>query len=381
MFIKNGYSTFRNLSVTCTNNSLVPSTSSSQSFYQFVECYRLCLKTAHLDYRVFPGLVFVKSSRGLQLRRALHWGPHSDESSSISELRHQFNSSYFDKDPSDKEIHTNNFVFEKRSDKDKNEIERRQKIGLANKGRIPWNKGKKHTAETRELIRQRTKEALRDPKVRRKMSECPRTLSDQTKEKIRITITRQWRERQKRKRLSERFISKWAESIATAAKKGGLGQQELDWDSYEKIEREIALQKLQRSADVAKAKEMAQIRAEKRRKAKAEKVKRTLKKRVEKVKGLATKKSKEEKEELGVTKDMKLRERLTKIHRKKSVNDQLSSRNHRAWERLDLKVLKKDTKKEDISLADQIREVKNKKSEFAIRTARPPNHPFSETGY
>ncbi|GKC10804.1 stress response protein NST1 [Tanacetum coccineum] len=266
-----------------------------------------------MDSYISPGLVFVKSSKGLLLRRALHWGPHSDESSSFSELRHQFNSSYFDKDPSDKGNHINNFVFEKRSDKDKNEIERRQKIGLANKGKVPWNKGKKHTAETRELIRQRTKEALRDPKVRKKMSECPRTLSDQTKEKIRITITRQWRERQKRKRLSERFISKWAESIATAAKKGGHGQQELDWDSYEKMEREIALQKLQRSADVAKAKEMAQMRAERRRKAKADKVKRTLKKRVEKVKGLVTKKSKEEKEELGATKDMKLRERLTKV--------------------------------------------------------------------
>ncbi|PWA50958.1 inactive receptor kinase [Artemisia annua] len=58
---------------------------------------------------------------------------------------------------------------------------------------------------------------------------------------------------------ARRSISKWAESIATAAKKGRHGQQELDWDSYEKIIREMALQKLQRSADVAKAKEMAQI--------------------------------------------------------------------------------------------------------------------------
>ncbi|GJX80698.1 ribonuclease H-like domain-containing protein [Tanacetum coccineum] len=43
---------------------------------------------------------------------------------------------------------------------------------------------------------------------------------------------------------------------------GGHGQQELDWDSYEKMEREIALQKVPKSANVAKAKEMAQIRAE-----------------------------------------------------------------------------------------------------------------------
>lgn len=137
--------------------------------------------------------------------------------------------------------------------------------------------------------------------------------SDQTKAKIRITITQQWKERLKWKRTSERFISKWAESIAKAAKKGGYGQQELDWDSYEKIEKEIALQRIQRSAVRAKAKEMAQIRSERRAKAKAEKVKLTLKKRVAKVKGSAKKKSKEEKQELAATEDLKLKERLTKV--------------------------------------------------------------------
>lgn len=142
--------------------------------------------------------------------------------------------------------------------------------------------------------------------------------SEKTKEKIRITITRQWRERLKWKRARERFISKWAESIAKAAKKGGHGQQELEWDSYEKIEKEISLEYLKRSADVAKAKEMAQIRAERRAKAKAEKKKHTLQKRVEKVKGLAKKKSKEEKEELAATEDLKLKERLTKVTSYKS---------------------------------------------------------------
>lgn len=79
--------------------------------------------------------------------------------------------------------------------KDRKEMRRRRKIGLANKGKTPWNKGRKHSAgkillfllhhdhlmqllivfvfsffsfcllETRERIKQRTIEALRDPKV------------------------------------------------------------------------------------------------------------------------------------------------------------------------------------------------------------------------
>lgn len=49
---------------------------------------------------------------------------------------------------------------------DNKESTRRRKIGVANKGRVPWNKGRKHSAETRERIRERTKEALRDPKVK-----------------------------------------------------------------------------------------------------------------------------------------------------------------------------------------------------------------------
>ncbi|KAK7257165.1 hypothetical protein RIF29_30941 [Crotalaria pallida] len=121
---------------------------------------------------------------------------------------------------------------------------RRMRIGLANKGNVPWNKGRKHTAETRELIKRRTSEALRDPKVRKRMAEHPRPHSDQTKAKISYGLRRVWQERLKSKRLGEKFLLSWEQSIANAARKGESGQEKLDWDSYDKIKQQWELQKL-----------------------------------------------------------------------------------------------------------------------------------------
>ncbi|CAN1145843.1 hypothetical protein LINPERHAP2_LOCUS14915, partial [Linum perenne] len=44
--------------------------------------------------------------------------------------------------------------------------QRRRDLKHGNKGRVPWNKGRKHSAETRELIKRRTIEALRSPQVK-----------------------------------------------------------------------------------------------------------------------------------------------------------------------------------------------------------------------
>ncbi|PSS05855.1 hypothetical protein CEY00_Acc19125 [Actinidia chinensis var. chinensis] len=247
-------------------------------------------------------------------------------------------------------------------DEDQKEIRRRRKIGLANRGKVPWNKGKKHSKETCERIRHRTKEAMMDPKIRKKMSETHRRpLSDQTKANIRTALRRMWGERLKLKKSREKFLSPWAERIAEAARKGASGQQELQWDSYDKIKGSWKWAAVQ-----AKAKEAAKVRATQ---AKAEKMARLAEKRKElerKAKAREVKrknrKSKEEREELLIAQGLKLKEKLTKIHKRKaSANGQIACEDQRAWEKLDLEFIKGEHTQREVSLADQIRAAKSKK--------------------
>lgn len=49
---------------------------------------------------------------------------------------------------------------------DSEDNEGTHKTTHGNKGRVPWNKGRKHSEETREKISRKTKEALKDPKVK-----------------------------------------------------------------------------------------------------------------------------------------------------------------------------------------------------------------------
>ncbi|KAJ0101904.1 hypothetical protein Patl1_04806 [Pistacia atlantica] len=268
---------------------------------------------------------------------------------------------------------------------DYKEKERRRKIGLANKGNVPWNKGRKHTVETRARIRQRTIEALRDPKVRRKMAEHPHSHSDESKARIGSALRHSWAKRLRWKRLGEEFILSWSENIAKAAKDGWSDRQELDWDSYDKIKQEMAVQQLQRAADKAKAKEMAKInavkaavaRAEKAALAKAEKMARIAEKRKEReekakrrreIKSKARRKS-EKSGELSVPQELKLKRRLTKIHKKKSITGPVATqgdmvRMHiQALEKLDINLIKKEKQQREVSLADQIQAAKNKRAQ------------------
>ncbi|KAK4745849.1 hypothetical protein SAY87_012161 [Trapa incisa] len=258
------------------------------------------------------------------------------------------------------------------------EMERRRKIGLANKGKVPWNVGRKHSEVTRERIRQRTREALRDPKVRKKMAEHPRPHSDQIKEKIGSSLRRIWRERLKEKRMKEKIFLSWYNNIARVAKKGLADQEEMDWDSFDKIKFELAQQKLKRMAEKEAAKIIAKERAQRAAVAKAEKLARLAQKRKEreekrkereeKNKTTLSRKSKENKDDSKVT---ELKQRLEKIQRKKPVTVHTSRQRDVAlldpplWEKIDLECIRKEKAKNGVSLADQIRAAKNKRAESA----------------
>lgn len=139
--------------------------------------------------------------------------------------------------------------------------------------------------------------------------------SNHTKAKIGKSLRKLWAERLKWKRPRQKFLQLWNESIAVAAKQGGVDQEELDWDSYEKMKSEIAF------IQWAKEKEMASLQAEKTAKERMERKGRLAQKKKEqeekaKLGGGPKKKprkSKEEKEELAITGDLKLKDRLMKV--------------------------------------------------------------------
>ncbi|KAH7512637.1 hypothetical protein FEM48_Zijuj12G0112000 [Ziziphus jujuba var. spinosa] len=283
-----------------------------------------------------------------------------------------------------KQVQEINFSdFSKTLSKDDKERQRREKIGLANKGRLPWNKGRKHSAETRERIKQRTIEALQNPKVRKKMSERPRSHSGQVKAKIGTALRRIWGKRLKCKQLKEKIFLSWAESIAEAAKTGGSEQEMLDWDSYETLKQDLVQQQLWLATEKAKAKEMAKlIKAEKQAQARAEKAEKLAHKRKK-----DAEKAKENRKSNGNKEELKLKQRLTKIRRKISTNVQFSSPGTvisyiPSGDKLDLELIKRERLRREVSLADQIRAAKNRKAEFAAMEAPTPSsyaHQFSDT--
>ncbi|KAK3030280.1 hypothetical protein RJ639_039863, partial [Escallonia herrerae] len=332
------------LSARCMPVNPVPNNFWAPPFGYAVDCANFQCNKMHPNDRAYlvknmmPLLSFVNSLKRLHSCGELHANVATGEVYNVADcFEHVPGADSSEEKTSTKEVDLGSFsnYMVSFSCEDHKENQRRRKIGLANKGKVPWNKGIKHSAETRERIRQRTKEALRDPKVRKKMSECPRAHSKRTKARIRSSLRWLWDERLKWKRSREKFFLSWKESIAKAAKQGGTGQEELNWDSYDGMKKEIAPEQLQWAANKAKAKEMARIRAE----------------------------------------------RAAQIHRKKSIYGQVTSQDHRAWEIFYPEFMKREQMQREVSLADQIRAVKNRRAGFVAMEAQQTStsiHPSHE---
>ncbi|XP_073271057.1 uncharacterized protein [Primulina huaijiensis] len=110
---------------------------------------------------------------------------------------------------------------------------RRSIISKANKGNTPWNKGKKHSPETLQRIKERTRIAMQDPKIKMKLVNSGHAQSEETRIKIGVGVRLGWERRREKLMLQETCYYEWKKLIAAASRKGLLGEEELQWDSYE----------------------------------------------------------------------------------------------------------------------------------------------------
>ncbi|KAG1366998.1 hypothetical protein COCNU_13G007880 [Cocos nucifera] len=125
------------------------------------------------------------------------------------------------------------------SEIDDKERLRRIKISIANKGNVPWNKGRKHSAETLQRIRERTRIAMQDPKVKMKLVNLGHSQSEETRIKIGAGVRQGWRWRHEKLILQESCFVEWQNMIAEAARKGYAGEDELQWDSYRILDEQL----------------------------------------------------------------------------------------------------------------------------------------------
>ncbi|XP_039130382.1 uncharacterized protein LOC120266792 isoform X3 [Dioscorea cayenensis subsp. rotundata] len=123
--------------------------------------------------------------------------------------------------------------------KDDMERLRRRKISEANKGKVPWNKGRKHSAETIRRIRERTKIAMQDPKVKMKLTNLGHPQSEETRVKIGIGIRQGWQRRRRRFQVQEKCFFEWQNIIAESSRIGCVGEQEVQWNSYEILKEQL----------------------------------------------------------------------------------------------------------------------------------------------
>lgn len=138
---------------------------------------------------------------------------------------------------------------------------RRMKISKANKGNVPWNKGRKHSAETLQRIRERTRIAMQDPKVKLKLVNLGHAQSEETRIKIAVGVREGWQRRREKLVVQEKCFFEWQNMIAEASRKGFAGEDELQWDSYKILDDQLKLEWLE---SVEKRKTMPRLKGSKR---------------------------------------------------------------------------------------------------------------------
>ncbi|KAK7338194.1 hypothetical protein VNO77_18796 [Canavalia gladiata] len=122
---------------------------------------------------------------------------------------------------------------------DEREKLRRMKISKANKGNTPWNKGRKHSPETLQKIKERTKMAMQDPKVKMKLINLGHAQTVETRKKISAGVRMRWEKKRGKKMVQESCCFEWQNLIAEASRQGYVGQEELEWNSYEKLNEQL----------------------------------------------------------------------------------------------------------------------------------------------
>ncbi|KAL0463763.1 UNVERIFIED_CONTAM: hypothetical protein Slati_0263900 [Sesamum latifolium] len=128
---------------------------------------------------------------------------------------------------------------------DERERLRRMRISKANKGNTPWNKGRKHSPETLRRIKERTRLAMQDPKVKMKLVNMGHAQSEETRMKIGVGVRLGWERRREKLMLQEKCYFEWQNLIAEAAQKGLSGEEELQWDSYKTLDKQLEKEWLQ----------------------------------------------------------------------------------------------------------------------------------------
>lgn len=125
-----------------------------------------------------------------------------------------------------------------------------------------------------------------------------------------------WAERTRTKRLKEKFTSSWSDNIAEAARKGGSGEVELEWDSYERIKQELSSEQFQLAEEKARAKEQTKTLAKEAAQAKTEKKRRVAERKKEREeKDRREGKIRKPKQNATVASCSRLKKRLTKVEK------------------------------------------------------------------